>query len=255
MRPPVSRTVCWWSAGAASATATKIALEKRPDAIVAYCDLSKVEHPDNERFIADCERWYGKKILRLRSDKYVDTWDVYEKTRWLIGPAGARCTTELKKLVRRAFQLPDDVHVWGYTTSEPERLADFKANNPELDSWFPLIDAGLSHPDCLAALRHAGIELPMMYRLGYKNNNCIGCVKGGMGYWNKIRVDFPEVFARMSKTERTLDAAILKKDGPKDENGKRARLRVFLDELPPDAGRYEAEPDIECGPACLAVPK
>lgn len=31
-----------------------------------------------------------------------------------------------------------------------------------------------------------------MYDLGYANNNCIGCVKGGIGYWNKIRIDFPE---------------------------------------------------------------
>ena len=35
---------------------------------------------------------------------------------------------------------------------------------------------------------------PLMYDLGYPNNNCIGCVKGGMGYWNHIRKDFPEVF-------------------------------------------------------------
>ncbi len=35
----------------------------------------------------------------------------------------------------------------------------------------------------------------MMYRLGYVNNNWVGGWKGGMGYWNKIRVDFPDVFA------------------------------------------------------------
>ena len=25
-----------------------------------------------------------------------------------------------------------------------------------------------------------GIEIPVMYRLGYNNNNCVGCVKGGI---------------------------------------------------------------------------
>ena len=42
-------------------------------------------------------------------------------------------------------------------------------------------------------LQNAGIELPEMYKLGYQHNNCIGCVKSsGAGYWNKIKIDFPE---------------------------------------------------------------
>jgi hypothetical protein len=89
-----------------------------------------------------------------------------------------------------------------------------------------------------------------MYKMGYRNNNCIGCVKGQSGYWNKIRRDFPGVFARMAATERELDAAICKREGVTD--GKRWRERVFLDELPPDAGRYNAEPDIECGVLCVS---
>lgn len=91
----------------------------------------------------------------------------------------------------------------------------------------------------------------MMYRLGYKNNNCIGCVKGGMGYWNKIRKDFPATFQRMASLERKLDVAILKEEEP----GTKKRLRVFLDELQPDRGHYEAEDEIECGAACMAAYK
>lgn len=103
--------------------------------------------------------------------------------------------------------------------------------------------------ECHMTIRQADIELPAMYRLGYKNNNCIGCVKGQSGYWNKIRRDFPETFAKMAATERQLDAAICKIEGITD--GKRWRKRVFLDELPPDAGRYVSEPDIECGVLCI----
>ena len=82
----------------------------------------------------------------------------------------------------------------------------------------------------------AGIEVPAMYKLGYKNNNCIGCVKGGKGYWNKIREDFPESFDRMAKQERRMGVKILKD--------------VYLDELPRGVGRYESELDLECGVAC-----
>jgi len=41
-----------------------------------------------------------------------------------------------------------------------------------------LIDNDLSKENCLAIIDRAGIEIPMMYKLGYNNNNCIGCVKG-----------------------------------------------------------------------------
>ena len=66
-----------------------------------------------------------------------------------------------------------------------------------------------------------------MYDLGYPNNNCIGCVKGGMGYWNKIRVDFPEVFERRVRQER--------------ETGRSCIKGIFLDELEPDRGNMHME--------------
>jgi hypothetical protein len=100
----------------------------------------------------------------------------------------------------------------------------------------------------------AGIELPAMYKLGYMNNNCIGCVKGGIGYWNKIRQDFPEVYERMAKLERELDVAILHYEtrGPKRE---RIRHRMFLDELKPGRGRYGKKhaQAMSCGPICNLV--
>lgn len=65
-----------------------------------------------------------------------------------------------------------------------------------------------------------------MYKMGYNNNNCIGCVKGGIGYWNKIRRDFPNTFNRMAAIERIVGATCLK-----DDNG-----RIWLDELDPNRG-------------------
>jgi len=83
-----------------------------------------------------------------------------------------------------------------------------------------------------------------MYKLGYEHNNCVGCVKGGAGYWNKIRVDFPETFDRMAKVERQLNVAINKRY----EKGR--RLRVFLDELDPKAGRPQDLKDAGCSVFC-----
>ena len=80
----------------------------------------------------------------------------------------------------------------------------------------------------------------MMYRLGYNNNNCIGCVKGGMGYWNKIRVDFPDRFLRMAQTERLVNHAV-----NTDKNGP-----VFLDELDPNRGNFKTDAPGDCGFTC-----
>lgn len=243
------RILVWFSCGDASAVAAKLAVDKYGDRCqVLYCDTFAYEHPDNRRFFADVQNWLGRRIKVLKSPDYKDIYDVFEKTRWLVGVGGARCTTELKKNVRKAYQQADDTHIFGFTVDETKRVSRFHQENPELFAEFPLVDAGLTKLDCHRIIREAGIEIPAMYRLGYRNNNCIGCVKGQSGYWNKIRVDFPETFDRMAKMERHLNAAINKKY----ING--VRHRVFLDELPPDAGRYVLEPDIECGVLCIQEP-
>lgn len=113
-----------------------------------------------------------------------------------------------------------------------------------------LIESGLNKGNCLQILKNAGIELPVMYQLGYGHNNCIGCVKGQAGYWNKIRKDFPAVFERMANLERKLDVALCKTYA-----GDGKRKRVFLDELSPTAGRYEEEPKMSCDLLCKIVEK
>jgi 3'-phosphoadenosine 5'-phosphosulfate sulfotransferase (PAPS reductase)/FAD synthetase len=245
----VSRVLAWFSCGSASAVAAKLAVEKYGDRCeVVYCDTLAYEHPDNRRFMADVERWLGVPITILRSDTYTDIFDVFRRTRWLVGPNGARCTTELKKNVRTAYQRPDDLHVFGLTVDEFDRSVRFRRNNHDVALELPLIDALITKAECHRRIAAAGIEMPAMYRLGYDNNNCIGCVKGGTAYWNKIRRDFPEAFDRMAKVERELNAAICKREYVAD--GKRIRERVFLDELPPDADDGQGTLDMECGVTC-----
>lgn len=244
----MNRVLAWFSCGAASAVAAKIAVETYGDCCeVLYCDTLAYEHPDNARFLTDVASWIGVPIKILKSDTYADIFDVFRRTRWLVGPKGARCTTELKKNVRTAYERPDDVHVFGFTTDERHRVERFHREQPDVLAEFPLMDAGISKAECHRRIASAGIEAPAMYQLGYDNNNCIGCVKGGKGYWNKIRRDFPEAFNRMAQMERELDAAICKNEPVID--GKRTRERVFLDELPPDA-QDEFRFEMECGVLC-----
>lgn len=239
MSNQTGRTLAWFSCGDASAVACALALKADPSTTVVRIHLP-TEHPDNDRFAADCERWFGREIVVLRDPEGRTTWDVWEKRRFIAGIAGAPCTGELKKAVRFAYQRPDDRHVFGYTVEEQRRADTFRNNNHELDISFPLIEAGLSKPDCHAIVRAAGIELPAMYRLGFDNNNCIGCPKGGAGYWNMIRRHFPEQFARMSELSGRLGARLIRQDGQ----------RIFLDELRPETGRQKDEPVINCSAFC-----
>ena len=236
------RIVCWFSCGAASAIATKLAIAENADKlplIIAYTEVIE-EHPDNKRFLADCEKWFGQKIQILRNDFYDGSiYKVFEKN-YIRTPKGAPCTRALKKQVRQRFEQQNDRQVFGYTAEEEDRVERFMDSNNDVKLWSILIEKGLTKQDCLAMIDRAGIELPAMYKLGYTNNNCVGCVKGGLGYWNKIKVDFPEAFNKMAQTERLLGVKILKSKGE----------RIYLDELPVGAGDYPTEVSIECGIFC-----
>ena len=218
----MSRVLSWVSAGAASAVATMLS----PEAVPVYCETG-AEHPDNERFLLDCEAWFGRTITRLRSEKYASTWDVWEKRRFLAGINGAVCTLELKVIPRLAFQHPHDEHVFGYTAdaADVKRSHRLRENFPEMRVRFPLIESGLTKQATLAMVERAGIRLPALYGLGFTNNNCIPCVKAtSPGYWATVRLNFPEQFARMAKLARDLDVRLCRIAGE----------RAFIDEIPAD---------------------
>lgn len=217
-----ARTVSWFSCGAASAVATKLVTEAMP----VYCETG-AEHEDNPRFMSDCESWFGKKVERLRSDRYSDTWTLWKERRWLAGPEGALCTIELKVIPRLTFQRPDDIHVFGYTADAPDkkRAEMLRTNFPELTIKTPLIERGLTKAACLAMIEKAGIALPPLYALGFPNNNCIPCVKAtSPDYWALVRKVRPIEFARMVDLSRSLGVRLTRINGE----------RAFIDEIPPD---------------------
>lgn len=236
----MSRTLCWFSCGAASAYATYLSLQEKENIQIAYCRVLE-EHDDNLKFLKQFENKLDVSIDIVMNEKYEGSiYKVFSDVKFIKGPSGAPCTRLLKKEVRKNYQRHDDIQVFGYTVEEENRAERFIDSNNDVDVWFPLIEKGITKQECLEFIKDMGFSLPKMYKLGYSNNNCIGCVKGGMGYWNAIRVDFPEVFDKMSKQERLLNHALLKdKDGP-----------VFLDELEPDRGNFKRDMPGDCGFTC-----
>lgn len=257
----MKKIVSWWSAGVTSAVATYYAIQEYgPDMVdIYYCDTGMV-HPDNERFIKECEAWYSKKINIIKSEKYSGPFDVARKTRWISGPGGARCSLELKKNPRYLIEdvygeNPYDRSIFGFEFSKKEinravRFVEQQGQAPNPRPMFPLIEREIDKPNALYILEKIGkIKQPAMYELGYPNNNCIMCLKANsMGYMNKMRKDFPAEYAEMAKIEREIGATIITKKIKVD--GETKRQRVYLDELPEGAGR-DLKPIVpECGVVC-----
>ena len=245
----MTRRVAWFSCGAASAIAAKLTVDRYgSECEIVYCDTLASEHPDNARFFADVERLIGRSITVIQSARYATVDDVFERTRYMAGVAGARCTTEMKKLPREAWQQTDDVHIFGYTADEARRAEEFEERNPSLAVEWVLIDEGIDKRRCLEMLASFGVALPAMYGLGFNHNNCIGCVKAtSPGYWNRTRRNFPDVFTRRAHQSRLIGARLVRIRLPGDLPSKDAP-RHFIDELPPDSDA--PDDDIECGPAC-----
>ena len=224
--------VAWVSAGVSSFIASYLARDV--DEYI-YIDVDD-QHPDSLRFIKDCEKVLGKEITILKSP-YGCVENVIRTKKYINGVHGAPCTRELKRRIRLEWEQGKGelTYIWGYDCNEQHRAQRMIESYPEYNHEFPLIERSLTKEDAHGLLMQLGIKRPAMYDLGYSNNNCIGCVKGGMGYWNKIRKDFPEVFEKRAKLEREIGASCIK--------------GVFLDELDENKGsNYEILP--ECSLLC-----
>lgn len=245
----MEKIVCWFSAGITSTLACKIAIDKygKDNVDIIFFETGS-HHPDNERFIKECEeKLFGKEIEIIQNPKYKNVLDVLN-TGYINSPGGAYCTKVLKKDMRfkleKKRKYKHQIFGFEYEKKEINRALRFKEQYPDTNPLFPLIEVKWDKVRCVQELQKYGIELPMMYRLGYTNNNCVGCVKGGMGYWNKIRIDFPDVFDAVAKAERKAGATCLLDT----VNGKRVKL--YLDELDPNRGRQEPPITSECGVVC-----
>lgn len=214
--------ISWFSCGVASAVATKLLLQSYQDVRIIYLHLGG-ESSDNMRFLKDCENWYNHPIEIVEPAFAKSHFEVIEKCRCINTPFGAPCTLKLKKQTR--WQIEDKIRFWnfqalGYDITEKHRAERFKEQYPKAKAKFPLIEAGLSKQDAQALLIKAGIEIPLLYRQGFMNNNCIGCVKGGKGYWARVRKFYPKEFKRMEQLEIELGHTCLNgmylKDLPKN---------------------------------------
>jgi hypothetical protein len=117
--------------------------------------------------------------------------------------------------------------VFGYTNDKTDvnRAKRMLNTYPDMVQRHPLIEYKLNKQACLAMIINADIAPPVMYAMGFQNNNCIPCVKAtSPSYWALVRKQFPAEFDRMSKLSRGLGARLTRLKGE----------RAFIDEIAAD---------------------
>lgn len=209
-----NKIICWWSGGVTSAVACKLAINiyGAENCRVIMID-TKNEHPDTYRFKSDCEKWYGIPIETITGigEKYGNIFDVWRKHKSLNTATGAICSTHLKRLVREKWEKSNTYRhqVFGFEFDKKEfnRALSMTMNYKDrVKPIYPLLLFGYDKKDCFKIIEEEGIEMPKTYFLGFKNNNCFttGCVQGGIGYWQKIKNNFPDKFNVMADLEHEL---------------------------------------------------
>ena len=236
----MERVVSWLSGGVSSFVAAWLMRDELTDII--FIDIEE-QTRDTLRFSQDASDLLGLPLQILQSP-FQSAYAVLRMRRYINGKRGAPCTGVLKRNVRKEWEYNHKgdklTYIWGFDASEVNRVKMTVEHNPQAIHRFPLAERGITKPECHAVCRDLGLRRADLYEMGYPNANCIPCVKGGMGYWNKIRVDFPEQFAKYAALEREIGATCLH-----DGNGK-----VWLDELDPERGCCDQIIAPPCGIAC-----
>lgn len=244
--PPGELIAVWFSCGAASAVAAKLTVEiyGKTNPIRVINNPVIEEHPDNRRFLISVQKWLGMDIENAQNPKYpnASAVEVWENRKFMSSPRGAPCTLELKKNARYLWEKENQPkwHVLGFTADERERHARFIKS--ERSNVLPvLINAGYTKQRCFDVLRAYHIQLPKIYEYGFSNVNCIGCVKSkGVGYWQNVRKNFPEIFSARAQQSRRIGCKLVVYKGE----------RIFLDELPINAIGRQQRKSVECGIFC-----
>lgn len=251
----MTEIVSWFSGGVTSAIACKLALDKFGSKCVIATIRLESEDEDNWRFLSDCEnKLFDRRVIQLQHSEFKSPIEVFKKKRMFqMQGIGAPCTMVLKKSVRQAFEQDYKLfhQVFGYDLSEIKRAERFIEYQPEIELECPLIDQQITKQRCFDIIKQAGIEPPRTYE-DFNNANCLrcGCVKGGLGYWNKFREVYPDRFEEMAALEEELHEYYRAK-------GLKSRPTVLRDttlrDLDPSRGRHRAiyhEEEINCDFTC-----
>jgi hypothetical protein len=130
--------------------------------------------------------------------------------------------------VARAYQRPDDSHVFGLTADERDRIGDFESFHPDLKCLWLLAQAGITKEDCYHVLTSAGSncrDVPARLRPQQLRR----VLQGRQGLLEQDPPRLPRHLRERAKVQRELGVGF-------NSGGN----LFFLDELDPERGAGRA---------------
>jgi len=221
-----------FSGGLASFFEAKLSIEKygKENVELIFCD-TKSEDEDLYRFLDDAEKYLDVKIIKLVDGR--DIWDCAFQDNFLYNSRVANCSPYLKmRLFKRYIKQykPNEiiVHI-GFDFTEMHRFERTKKHYLPIKIESLIAETSLTKYNMKKQVQCLGIELPLLYRLGFAHNNCGGfCFRAGIGHFKQLYEKLPKRFDYHMNKEQELikqigkDVSILKRV----RNGKKVNLTL-----------------------------
>ncbi|MEN6605880.1 MAG: phosphoadenosine phosphosulfate reductase family protein [Bryobacteraceae bacterium] len=203
------RVIVTLSGGKASAWCAKWAFEHYAKSdIILYFNDTHWEHPDLYRFLTDLEKHFNHPITRDSDERSPE--DLFYDKRALANNRMPFCSAVLKAERLQKYYQDGDILIFGIGLNEQHRAVRLKdvyyhtsqKSGKACTLRFPLIENPVTDETIQQFLTEAGVEIPLLYRLGFKHNNCSGgCVRATIGHWTKLYHMLPEVYAERERVE------------------------------------------------------
>jgi 3'-phosphoadenosine 5'-phosphosulfate sulfotransferase (PAPS reductase)/FAD synthetase len=202
------------SGGLASGYCAHLALSRHPkEDVVLYFNDTKWEHPDLYRFLDDLAKAFNHPITRDDDGRSVD--DLCFDMRALPNNRMPFCSRVLKAERLKHFFQNGDTIVFGIGPDEAHRAQRIAESYYEFGKrkgkWakllFPLIAERVSKEEILSFYGRMGIDIPLLYKLGFKHNNCSGgCVRSGKKQWLHLLRVLPDIYRMREETENLVSS-------------------------------------------------
>jgi 3'-phosphoadenosine 5'-phosphosulfate sulfotransferase (PAPS reductase)/FAD synthetase len=255
----MSRVICTLSGGKASAWCADWALKNYPkEDVLLYFNDTKWEHEDLYRFLNDLSAYFDKEIFYDSDGRNPE--QLFYKHNAIANNRMPFCSRELKADRLQKFYEDGDTIIFGISSDEAHRakriteiyttIANKRKKWPILR--FPLISENVTREQVNNFLIEAGIEQPLLYKLGFTHNNCSGgCVRAGKKHWKLLYEKLPEVYLDRERMEREVSEYLGKRATIfKDESLAEFRGRIERGELSNYYKTDEDEVETECIGIC-----
>lgn len=252
----MSEVIVAISGGKASAWCADWALKNYPkENVILYFNDTKWEHKDLYRFLEDLEKYFNHKITFDSDGRSPEK--LFYDNRALANNRMPFCSRILKAERLQKFYQDGDTLIFGIGADESQRasrlVSVYQTVAVKTGKWlklkFPLISENITKEQIDTFLSEAGIEEPLLYRLGFLHNNCSGgCVRAGKKHWKLLYEKLPEVYANRERVEEEMREYLGKNiHFFKDETLKNFRERIERGVL---SAYYDNDNETECIGIC-----